>query len=143
MQALARETHDRPHVYVTAIREMVIRQRCADHDPYSVTRDILKARSLADDYTRSGYDDWQSFLRDFQRLAAQFGGELAADAARTSSTGAGGGFRASRALLPLLAFHDLRSSSPALRQRAHVQLDAIGRARMTSLSPDGRSLRTA
>jgi hypothetical protein len=109
LQTVAARTHDQPLVYVDAMREALIRQRCAGHDPHAVTEDVLKARTLALDYTKTGYDDLQGFLRDFLRFSAGSG--------------------ATGALTPLCAFHDLRTSSPTLRQRSLSQHNALGMSR--------------
>ncbi len=118
LQALAARTADQPLIYPGTMREAVIRQRCAGHDPLAVATDAVKARQQAGDDARSSYDDLQSFLADFKRLSA--------------GTGARG------ALTPLFAFHDLRPSTPSLRARSLVQLEAITLVR--SRSPgDGTS----
>ncbi|WP_217590603.1 hypothetical protein [Burkholderia sp. GbtcB21] len=109
LQALAASTADQPLVYPDAMREAVILQRCAGHDAFAVAADVLKARQLAGDDASSSYDDLLRFLVDFKRLSA--------------GTGARG------ALTPLLAFHDLRPSTAALRARSLVRLDAIVRVR--------------
>ncbi|WP_175823812.1 hypothetical protein [Burkholderia sp. BCC0419] len=109
LQALAARTADQPLVYPGAMREAVILQRCAGHDAFAVAADVLKARQLAGDDASSSYDDLLNFLVDFKRLSAR--------------TGARG------ALTPLLAFHDLRRSTSALRMRSLVRLDAIARVR--------------
>ena len=110
LQALAARTLDQPLIYPSAMREAILRQRCTGLDPFAVTDDVLKARELARDYTDAVYDDLHSFLLDFLRVV--------------EGTGARG------ALRPLLAFHDLRRSSPGLRRRAIAQFDALMRMRM-------------
>jgi hypothetical protein len=102
LQALAERTADQPFVYTGAMREAVIRQRCAGHDPFAVAIDIVNARQLANDDTRSSYHDLHSFLTDFKRLSE--------------------GTHARGALTPLLAFHDLRPSTASLRTRSLNQL---------------------
>ncbi|RQV07341.1 hypothetical protein DF047_16720 [Burkholderia cenocepacia] len=109
LQALAASIADQPLVYPDAMRDAVILQRCAGHDAFAVSTDVLKARQLAGDDASSSYDDLLRFLVDFKRLSA--------------GTGARG------ALTPLLAFHDLRPSTAALRARSLVRLDAIARVR--------------
>lgn len=118
LQTLAARTADQPLVYPRTMREAVILQRCAGHDPLAVATDVVHARQQAKDDSRSSYDDLQSFLADFKRLSA--------------GTGARG------ALTPLLAFHDLRPSTASLRARALVQLEAITLVRGRTPSDDGQ-----
>lgn len=124
LQALAASIAERPLVYAQGMREAVIRQRCAGHDPLAVAIDVLKARQLANDDSRSSYDDLKSFLADFKRVS--------------EGSGARG------ALTPLLAFHDLRVSTASLRLRSLNQLATIGLARVSaSLESPERGTRFA